>query len=410
MYYFYWLPIGTDAKVRGIPWVTLSLSVCNVVLFAALNVVAGAEAFAYHIAFKAGHPTIPTAIASLFIHAGPLDLIENLIFLAVFGPPLESRLKAARFLIAFVACGWLANLIQAAWIVKLAPELSSIPILGAAGAISGLMGLFLVRLPFARLRFASIRELVLRGTLKSGGSTPLAFLGIGLWFALQFLHHVDDPVPEVAAVCHLGGLLGGMALGWGLGLAREGRIESYLALGGQHAARAEWFAALSMYEDYLARAPGDADVIAQIGRIQRVTHQEDLATESFREAIHIWLQQGELGAACDAYEEMKRLLGGVPLPAADLLRVARACEDLGRPGDASRAYEAFGRHFPDREGAAVAMLKSAEIEQGTLNNPGRAKYLYNELLLRQLTPEIERVVRENAERTDAKIARQTSAV
>jgi membrane associated rhomboid family serine protease len=408
MYYFYWLPIGTDAKVRGIPWVTLSLVVLNVVLFAGLN--AGAEAFAYHMAFKAGHPTIPTAIASIFLHAGPLNLIENLIFLCAFGPPLESRLGAARFLISFIACGWLAHLAQAAWIVKLAPELSSFPILGASGAISGLMGLFVMRLPFARLRFASIRELLVRGTLKCGGFTPPALGGLVLWFVLQFLHHVDDPFPEVAAVGHLSGLLGGMALGWSFGLAREGRIESYLALGGQHAARAEWFAALSKYEDYLARAPGDADVIAQIARIQRVTHQEARAVDSFSEAIHIWLQQGELDAACDGYEEMKRLLGAVTLPAADLLRVARACEELDRPGDASRAYEAFGRHYPDREGAAVAMLKSAEIEQGTLNNPGRAKYLYDELLLRRLTPEIERVVREHAERTEAEIARQHSVV
>lgn len=410
MYYFYWLPIGTDAKVRGIPWVTLSLVVTNVVLFAALHSVSGAEAFAYRLAFKPGDPTILTAIASLFIHAGPLNLIENLIFLGVFGPPLESRLGAARFLVAFIVCGWFAHLAEAAWVVRLAPELSSVPILNASGAISGLMGLFLVRLPFARLRFASISELLVRGSVKTGGFTPSALAGLGVWFALQFLHHVDDAVPEAAAVCLLSGLLGGIVVAWSLGLVREGRIESYLALGGRHAARAEWFAALSKYEDYLAKAPKDADVIAQVGRIQRVTHQEALAAESFANAIHLWLKQGEVGRACDAYEEMKRLLGAVTLPAADLLRVARACEELGRPGDASRAYEAFGRHYPDREGAAVAMLKSAEIEQGTLNNPSRAKYLYDELLLRPLTPEIEQVVRQHVERTEAEIARQHSAV
>jgi tetratricopeptide (TPR) repeat protein len=269
------------------------------------------------------------------------------------------------------------------------------------------MGLFLVRLPFARLRFASLRQLLLQGTVRLGGLMPPALAGVGLWFTLQILHHVGDPVPEAVIVCHLSGLLGGIALGWGLGLVHEGQIESYLALGGRHAERGEWFAALSRYEDYLARVPDDPDVTAQIARIQRVTHQEALATESFCKAIHLWLQRGQTGAACDAYEEMKRLLGAVALPAADLLRVARACEELGRPSAASRAYEAFGRYYPEREGAAVAMLKSAEIEQGTLNNPGRAKYLYDELLLRRLTPEIEQVVRERA---GAVIAQQRSAV
>src|SRR6188508_1697032 len=116
MYYFYWLPIGTDAKVRGIPWATVSLCVAMVVSFAALHVVPGGETLAYRLAFKAGQPTPGTAIASLFLHADPFHLLGNLIFLAVFGAPLESRLGAARYLIAFLGCGWMACLVQAAWI------------------------------------------------------------------------------------------------------------------------------------------------------------------------------------------------------------------------------------------------------------------------------------------------------
>ena len=408
MYYFYWLPIGTDAKVRGIPWVTVSLVVANVVAFAALHSVPGAEALAYRLAFKPGEATIPTAIASLFIHAGPLHLIENMLFLGAFGPPLESRLGRARFGIAFLGCGWLAHLVEAAWVMKAIPGMASIPIFGSSGAISGLMGLFLVRLYFARLRFASISQLLLQGTVKPGAFTVPALTGVGLWFTLQLFHHAGDAIPEMAVVSHLSGLLAGMLFGWSLGLAGDGRIENRRALGGRHAARAEWFAALGEYEAYLEKAPEDAEVIAQVGRIHRVTHQEASVVDSFCRAIHLWLKQGENGRACDAYEEMKRLLGGVTLPAEDLLRVARACEELGRPGDASRAYEAFGRHYPDREGAAVAMLKSAEIEQRTLNNPGRAKYLYDELLLRRLTPDIERVVREHVERTEAEIARSST--
>ncbi|HEU5310750.1 MAG TPA: rhomboid family intramembrane serine protease, partial [Candidatus Eisenbacteria bacterium] len=108
MYYFYWLPIGTDAKVRGIPWTTVSLLVAMVVSFAAFHVAPGAETLAYRLAFKAGSPTPLTAVASLFLHADPFHLLGNLVFLGVFGPPLESRLGAARFLISFIGCGWLA--------------------------------------------------------------------------------------------------------------------------------------------------------------------------------------------------------------------------------------------------------------------------------------------------------------
>jgi hypothetical protein len=148
---------------------------------------------------------------------------------------------------------------------------------------------------------------------------------------------------------------------------------------------------------------------AQVARLSRVTHQEDQAADRFRDAIHLWLRQGEIRSACDAYEEMKRLLGGVTLPPGDLLRVARGCEELGRPGDASRAYEAYGRNYPDRGGAALALMKSAEIEHRALNNPGRARYLYDELLRRQLKPDLEKLVHEWAQRADAALARQGTA-
>lgn len=401
MYYFYWLPIGTDARVRGTPWVTWALILANVAVFAALHAFGGAEALGYRLAFKAGHPSIGTAIASLFIHVDPFHLLGNMIFLGVFGPALESRLGPARYLIAFIACGWLANLAQAAWILKSAPDLVTVPIIGASGAISGLMGLYLVRLYFARLRFASLTMLFLQGMVKASRFTLPAIVGIGLWFALQFIDQVASAAPETAVVCHLSGFLFGAFFAWSMGLVPDGRLEHRLAQGARYAARGEWFASLGEYEAYLQKRPDDPEIVAQVARIQRVTHQETQAAERFRSAIHLWIRGGDIREACDAYEEMKRLIGPVAIGPSDLLRLARGFEELGRPGDASRAYEAYGKLYPEREAAAVAMLKSAEIEHRALNNPGRARYIYDELLKRTLSPDLERVVRERIDRSEA---------
>ena len=394
MYYFYWLPMGTDAKVRGTPWITWLIGVANVLAFAALHSIPGAEADAYRLAFKAGQPTIQTAIASIFLHASPLQLIVNLAFLACFGPPLESRLGPARYLIAFIAGGWLSNLARAAWIELAVPDMGSLPLIGAAGAISGLLGIFLARLPFAHLRFASLSQLFGKGVWRISRRTVPAVVGIVLWFVLQAVASLWNVVPEAALASHLGGLLFGMLFGWGMGLIPDGKLESLAAAGSRYAANGEWFAAVGEYDAYLAAVPDDPDALAQAARVERVTHQDSRSGEHFRRAIHLWLQRRRLKEACDAFDEMKRLLGAVTLPPTDLLRVARACEVLGRPGDASRAYEAYGRHYPDRDGAIVALLKSAEIEARLLKNPGRAKFLYDELLRRPLPPDIERVVRE----------------
>ena len=235
MYYFYWLPIGTDSKVRGVPWVTLGIAMTNVLVFAALHSLPGAEAEAYRWAFKAGHPTVQTAIASIFLHAGPLHLIGNLIFLGVFGPPLESRLGPGRYLIAYIACGWLANLAQAAWLVQFDPDLRSIPIIGASGAISGLMGLFVVRLYFAHLRFASVTMLFLQGMVKPSRFTLPALVGIALWFVLQLVYQMAGTAADTATVCHVAGFLFGGFFGLVMGLHGEGRLESRLARGSRYA-------------------------------------------------------------------------------------------------------------------------------------------------------------------------------
>jgi membrane associated rhomboid family serine protease len=401
VYYLYWLPIGTDAKVRKVPWATFGLLAANILAFAAVRVLPEGEAGAYLLTFRAGQPSIATAITSLFLHPDPLQLLGNLLFLGVFGPPLESRLGSGLYLVAAIASGWLANLIQAAWILYAAPELSSAPILGAGGVVSGILGLFVVRLYFARLRFGSLTMLLRQGVVKAARFTLPAWIGVVLWVILQSAGLARAATPELKVLCHASAFAFGVVFGWAIGSASEGRLESRLARAARFASRGEWFASLGEFESYLEQRPDDAEVVAQIGRLERVTHQDAESAEHFRRAIHLWLAQGEIRRACDAYDEMKRLLGPVPLPPADLLRVARGCEGLRRPSEASRAYEAYGRTYPDRHGSALALLKSAEIEHGFLNNPGRARYIYDELLQRSLDPELLQVVRERAGRLDA---------
>lgn len=406
MYYFYWLPIGTDARVRTTPWVTLSIVLANLLVHGIFLASRGDAGALYALAFKAAQPTVGTAIASLFLHAGILHLVGNMVFLMVFGPPLESRLGALRFTIAYLACGWLANLAQAAAILAWWPELVSVPIVGASGAISGLMGLFLVRLYFARLRFVSVTLLYLQGIAKPAAFSLPAIVGIGLWLALTLAYQFAGIASETAYIAHLSGALFGAVFGLAMGLAPEARLERHLAVGARYSERGEWFAALGEYESYLAKAPTDPEALAQAARLQRVTHQEGQSAVRFREAIRQFLLRGDSRSACDLYEEMRRLLGGeVVLPSGDQLRVARGLEELGRPSEASRAYEAFGKRYADRHVGTLAMLKSADIQRRILNNPGRARYIYEELTRRPLSGDVEAIVRDRLAASERAVER-----
>lgn len=406
MYYFYWLPVGTDVRVRRTPWTTFAIAFLNVLVFGLVLASRGDAGALYALAFKAAHPTVPTALVSLFLHADPLHLLGNLIFLLVFGPPIESRLGPARYLVAYLACGWLGNLAQAAAILSWHPELAAVPIVGASGAISGLMGLFLVRLYFARLRFVSMTMLFLHGVAKPASFSLPSVVGIGLWVGLTLVYQLIGSGSETAYAAHLGGLVFGVVFALSMGLVPEGRLERHVALGQRYAEKGEWFAALGECEAYLAQVPHDPEVLAQAARIQRVTQQEGRSAERFRTAIRIWLRERDLASACDAYEDMRRLLGGgVLLAPAEQLRIARGFEEIGRPSEASRAYEAYGKSYGDRPAAALALLKSADIERRMLNNPGRARFLCDELLRRALPDDLRRLAEDRMVLADRDLAR-----
>ncbi len=406
MYYLFYIPIGTEARVRGTPWGTITLAGVSLAVFLYFRFTPGSEPDFYRFTLQPGAPSVFTSITSSFLHVGWLHLLSNLVYLGIFAPPIESRLGTVRFLAVYLCFAGLANLAQAAWMMAYTPELASMPILGASGAVAGVMGLFLVRLYFARLKFTAVTLMYFQGITRVNKIALPAFAAIILWFVLQAVYQMAQPVEGTAYISHLAGLLTGVALGFLMGLAGEARLERRLVVGDRYAERGEWYAALGEYESYLAKKPQDADVLIRVARVQRVTHQSAASQERFREAIASRLRAGQVEEACDTFDEMKRLLGDVPIPSGHLLRIARCFEERGRPSDASRAYEAYGRHYPNAPGAATALLKCIDIERRILNNPGRAQYVCQELLKLALPPDVEKLARERQNAVMEQLVRQ----
>lgn len=410
MYYLFYIPVGTEARVRQTPWGTIALVGANVAAFLYFRSVPGSEPDFYRFMLRPGEPSLFTSITSSFLHAGWLHLISNMVYLGIFAPPVESRVGTLKFLAAYLCFAGLANLTQAWWMLAHVPELASMPILGASGAVAGVMGLFLVRLYFARLKFTAVTLLYFQGISRVNKFALPAFAAIILWFVLQAVYQLAMPVEGTAYISHLAGLAYGVGAGFLMGLSGEGRLERRLVMGDRYAERGEWYAALGEYEAYLGRKPQDSEVLIRAARVQRVLHQTAAAKERFRETIACRLRTGDVEEACDAFDEMKRLLGDVAIPSGHLLRIARCFEERGRPSDASRAYEAYGRHYPEAPGAATALFKCIDIERRILNNPGRAQYVCQELLKLRLAPELERLARERMRAVEEQLQRQRAGV
>lgn len=152
-------------------------------------------------------------VTSMFLHGGWLHLGGNMLFLWIFGDNLEDEMGPAGFLAFYLAAGLAASALQIA-----ADPLSRIPMVGASGAIAGVMGAYLLLFPRAKVDIFLFFVVFFR-------IIPVrAWLMLGLWFGIQLAGGLMMPTDQggVAYWAHAGGFLAGLVLALPLWLARGG--------------------------------------------------------------------------------------------------------------------------------------------------------------------------------------------
>ncbi len=146
------------------------------------------------VVFPSKHPAV-SILVSMFLHGGWLHLLGNMLFLWIFANNVEDRFGRVRFLLFYVASGIVATLTH----VASDPD-SLVPVVGASGAIAGVMGAYLVLFP--RARVTSVLAFLPVFPIR----VPAWFL-LGLWFLSQFWVNPND---GVAWVAHVGGFVFGV--------------------------------------------------------------------------------------------------------------------------------------------------------------------------------------------------------
>jgi len=203
------IPLGdASRRLRRWPVVTVGLIAANAWAFWL--------ELEYGKRFVYGHSVIPARIAAghgwgtiltaMFLHAGWLHIIGNMVFFWAFGPAMEDAMGRVRFLAFYLAGGVVAMTAQV-----LAMPTSRVPNLGASGAIAAVMGAFIVIYPRDRIKTAIWLLLFVRMTY-----IPAVLL-IGVWFVMQLFSagqvagHVQGG--GVAYTAHVGGFLFGVVTG-----------------------------------------------------------------------------------------------------------------------------------------------------------------------------------------------------
>ena len=202
------IPLGdASRRPRGLAVVTILIIVANAYVF--LQELAGGNRFvrmwsAIPIRITHGHHTI-TLLTSMFMHASWMHIIGNMVFLWAFGPEIEDAMGHLWFLVFYLAGGLMAMMAQV-----LASPNSTIPCLGASGAIAAVMGVFIVTFPRDRIRTVLWLLIFFRITY-----IPAVLL-IGFWFLMQVLNMgvvAEGNTGGVAYIAHVAGFVFGAVIG-----------------------------------------------------------------------------------------------------------------------------------------------------------------------------------------------------
>ncbi len=202
------MPIGDDnSSRRRVPVVTYGLILLNLLFF--LVELSSGDAFIIQWAFVPArflaNPAADflTLFTSMFMHAGWVHFLGNMLYLWIFGDNVEDRFGPVQFLIFYLLCGLGATFTQLVFSLG-----SNIPNLGASGAIAGVLGAYLIMFPQARV-----------SVMMGRGIVPMsALVVIGFWAVLQFfsgfasITSTGADTGGVAYMAHVGGFIAGLIL------------------------------------------------------------------------------------------------------------------------------------------------------------------------------------------------------
>ena len=232
-------PIGDDNSDRTItPYVNYVIIALNVIVFVFLQGLSGDNAFTYSYStvpgeILSGHDiitdpqifadpntgqrfTVPglgptvipvyfTLITSMFMHGGLAHIAGNMLYLWIFGDNIENALGHKRYLLFYLLCGIIASLSHV-FATKLLGQNLLVPSLGASGAISGVLGAYILLFPRRRVTMLLVRFI----------THVSAFWAIGIWIVFQIVSGLGmlggSDAGGVAYAAHIGGFLAGLLL------------------------------------------------------------------------------------------------------------------------------------------------------------------------------------------------------
>jgi len=383
MYFFYYIPLGINAKLERFPVITAAYSAIMAAVFVIVAYFPNLAVFDfYNMIYVPQDAHLLTAICSAFLHFGLLHLLGNLIYIALLGRYVEDRLGAVWFTLLFLSSAAIGNYLQGLFNTHVLHD-PAMGIIGASGAVSGILGAFSVRFIRSKLRLAYWTFMPLQAFVRAGTVEIPAILAIALWFLLQVVRglvQAGGANANVAYVNHLSGFVWGVLFALALGEYGRGKVESFLKEGQSYMEKGEPYAAQGSFIRYLAHCPEDVQAYALLARAMVFSGNHQSAMKNYRKACEMFLDVQQRGKAEGIYQEAMRGDHRLVLRADHHLSLAFGLERNLKPELAATAYETFEDRYPHHPEAPFALLRAAGLYWNTLAEPHKADEVYRRLI------------------------------
>jgi membrane associated rhomboid family serine protease/outer membrane protein assembly factor BamD (BamD/ComL family) len=382
MYFFYYMPVGIDAESRRFPVLTVLFSVLCTLIFFVNRYAPQSTAFDFNnFIYFPGFSGWPAAVAAAFLHYGYVHLIGNLVYLLLFGWYLEDRMGTLPFGLLFLGASLLGNVAQGWYNLHVLHV--NMGIIGASGAVSGIMGAALVRFYVSRVKIAYWVFMPLLAYNRAGRvDVPIVF-ALVLWILLQIargLAQLEGTSLGVAYMTHLAGFAFGIAFTLATGGWKEARSEAFYVRAQRYLRKGDFFGAQEEFSHYVATRPDDGDAHAQLARVQVQTGDEIGAKASYLKACEILLRSQDRSECEDVYAQALRGFPDFCLSPEPHLDMAYGMERNLKPELALKAYDNFARRYPRHKDAPFVILRAANLHANAFADPARAKRCYDSLI------------------------------
>jgi len=359
---FFFLPYKIERRFRSFPWVTVTLIVLNVAVYAATAW--NLEAVFPVFGFRPNAAAVYTWFTYMFIHGGLMHLVGNMYFLWLFGSMAEDGLGKVRYTILYFAGGLAAAVLHALITAVTTPEFGAVPLVGASGAIAAVIGVVAVRMYRARIRVAYF--FIIFFVPRWGTWKMSAAVGVGLYLAQELAYGVISTVfpSGTAHWAHVGGLIAGVVLGLSWGSLRDAATE-YLAEEAEgYVAAGLGDVAAAKYSELAEKDPDNPDWLLEKLRsslIADIPNQGQICQDFAKLAI--LLQKA--GRSQQIVETYRIVAQGSQLEqmldSHTLQMVASAAESLRDFDTAQRAYATLLVVHPTSTEAERALFRLAHI-------------------------------------------------